>query len=447
MPVKISRWPSGITDCIERDEKILESIMTRVLRLITELIEPFDESGIVDDLFGSLRDRAERGEIPVILFCAGSSGSIFYRLLIRQGIHPTCFCDNNPSRAGKKHCDIPILSFEELKNLHRDSLILIASAAYQNLVKSQLLAHGFNPDRIITLDTDDPSPDVQIRRERILMLARNGEPSGVLERLRNDEDKICAAFDLFADDKSRDLFVRRLALIASGYEHRAYKKYLEDFSEPVLRYGFDNPERFTVPGSYFYFNNDVLHIHDDEVLVDGGAFCGDSVEEFIRACKNNNVRYKHIFCYEPDPSNYRQLLENTSGYRDVTCFPLGLWSSKTELRFLSSERTESYCARIHDSGTAAQDIADLHIETANIDGQPAHENMTIFKLDIEGAEMEAIAGAAKTIRNSSPQLALSVYHNTSDLYNIPLFVHRLNPGYKLYLRHFGNYFDDTMLLT
>jgi hypothetical protein len=39
-----------------------------------------------------------------------------------------------------------------------------------------------------------------------------------------------------------------------------------------------------------------------------------------------------------------------------------------------------------------------------------------------------------------------VYHKTGDLYEIPLLVHQLNPAYRLYLRHFGNYFDDTLLL-
>jgi hypothetical protein len=39
-----------------------------------------------------------------------------------------------------------------------------------------------------------------------------------------------------------------------------------------------------------------------------------------------------------------------------------------------------------------------------------------------------------------------VYHQTSDLYEIPLRVHELHPDYRMYLRHFGNYFDDTLLL-
>jgi FkbM family methyltransferase len=343
------------------------------------------------------------------------------------------------------YCGLPIIAFDEFKKRHRESLILIASAAYQNFVKKQLLDNGFPAERIVTLDTNDSSPDAQIKRERILMLARNGEASRVLDELRKDEDRIADVFNLLADEKSKALFVRRLALIASGYEGRMYRAFLEDFSEPVLQYGYDNPERLTKPGSYFYFNNDVLRLEDNEVLVDGGAFSGDSTDEFVRACKKNHVRYKHVVCFEPDLSNYGKLIENTSKYRDVTCLRFGLWSHRATLRFVSSAQTESYCARVQEASAEARVVPDMEIETADIDGQLPCRDATFIKMDIEGAEMEAIQGAADTIRSRSPKLALSVYHNTGDLYEIPLLVHQLNPGYKLYLRHFGNYFDDTVL--
>ena len=58
---------------------------------------------------------------------------------------------------------------------------------------------------------------------------------------------------------------------------------------------------------------------------------------------------------------------------------------------------------------------------------------------------KAVQGAADTINNHAPRLAISVYHKNSDLYEIPLLVHRIFPKYKLYLRHLGHFFDDTVL--
>ena len=420
--------------------------MNDVLTRITKHIQPCGESGIIDDILGSFRHAAASGEIPLVLFCAGSSGKILHSLLTRHGIQPLCFCDNNVSRGGEVLCGVPIISFDELKSCHRESLIVIASTAYQKFVERQLLENDFCANRIVCLDARDTSCDGMLKRERILMFARNGDPTAVQDELRRDESRIAEAYSLFVDEKSRELFIRRLALVASGYEYHSYRDFLKAFSEPVLQLGYGNPERFSAVGSYFYFNNDVLRLQDGEVLVDGGAYSGDSTDEFVRACEKNRVRYNCVYCFEPDLSNYRKLLEKTSRYRDVICYPYGLWSHRATLQFVSSDQTESYCARIMGAGTSAQATADIEIETDSIDGQLSGRKTTLIKLDIEGAEKEAIRGAEETIKNYSPNLVLSVYHNTSDLYEIPLLVHQLNPGYRMYLRHLGNYFDDTVLL-
>jgi FkbM family methyltransferase len=417
-----------------------------VFSRILQHVRPCGESEIVGDILGSFRQAAATGVSPVVLFCAGSSGRILCALLARHGITPACFCDNDASKVGEVVCGVPIISFEELKNRHRESLIVIASAAYQGFVARQLLENGFNPMKILRLDAGDGAVDTIIRRERILMYARNGDPSSVLDLLQRDQERISNAFDLLWDEKSRELFVRRLALVASGYECRSYRDYIGAFSEPVLQFGFENPNRFAQCGSYFYFNNDVLHLTEGEVLLDGGAYTGDSADHFVQACSKRGIRYGHIYCFEPDPQNFEHLTETTSKYRDVTCHPYGLWSHRTRLNFVNSTRIGSYEARVQDPGDHSWTADGTHIEAVAIDDQPFDRQVSFIKLDIEGAECQALEGAGITIATHRPKLALSVYHQTSDLYEIPLRVHELHPDYRMYLRHFGNYFDDTLLL-
>lgn len=416
--------------------------MSEVLNSILRHVRPCAESEIIDDMLGPLREAAARREVPVVLFCAGSSGRILHTLLSRHHIPTACFCDNEPSMTGAVVCGLPVISFDELKSRHRDSLIVIASAAYQKFVTRQLLENGFGAERIVSLDGEDGSWDGVLRRERLRMYARNGDPVKVLEDLRRHEDRISEAFRLFDDPKSRELFIRRLALVASGYEYNSYRHFLDTFSEPVLRFGYESPERFTAGGSYFYFTNDVFRLREDEVLVDGGAYDGDSAAEFVRACARRRVSYRHIYCFEPDPGNYQRLCANTSGYRHVTCFRFGLWSHRSAQRFVSSGRIDAFGARIQEGGRPA----DTLIETAGIDELLPDEAVSLIKMDVEGAETEALRGAETAIRKHKPRLAVSVYHRTSDLYDLPLLVHRMLPDSKLYLRHFGNYFDDTMLL-
>ena len=54
--------------------------------------------------------------------------------------------------------------------------------------------------------------------------------------------------------------------------------------------------------------------------------------------------------------------------------------------------------------------------------------MTYLKMDIEGAEMEALRGAEKTIRAFSPTLAISIYHSPEDMMDIPEYVHSTFPA-------------------
>ncbi len=58
-----------------------------------------------------------------------------------------------------------------------------------------------------------------------------------------------------------------------------------------------------------------------------------------------------------------------------------------------------------------------------------------IKMDIEGAEMDAIEGAEEIIREFKPRLAISAYHKPYHLWEIPIKLKSLNPGYELYFGH------------
>ncbi len=66
-------------------------------------------------------------------------------------------------------------------------------------------------------------------------------------------------------------------------------------------------------------------------------------------------------------------------------------------------------------------------------------------MDIEGAELEALKGAERTIRQHRPQLAICVYHSLPDVWEIPLLIHQFDPGYTFYLRSYGFMGLETVL--
>ena len=61
--------------------------------------------------------------------------------------------------------------------------------------------------------------------------------------------------------------------------------------------------------------------------------------------------------------------------------------------------------------------------------------LDFVKMDIEGAELDALLGARETLKRFQPQLAIAIYHRAEDLYQIPNFIESLNLGYQFYLKH------------
>lgn len=61
-----------------------------------------------------------------------------------------------------------------------------------------------------------------------------------------------------------------------------------------------------------------------------------------------------------------------------------------------------------------------------------------LKLDIEGAEIEALNGSVKTIRKFKPDLAISCHGRTA-YFKVILFIHKICPNYKIYfVQHCGD---------
>ena len=79
--------------------------------------------------------------------------------------------------------------------------------------------------------------------------------------------------------------------------------------------------------------------------------------------------------------------------------------------------------------------AQFEIEGRSVDSILGGKKATLIKYDVEGSEEQALLGSAETIKKYKPRLIVSLYHRTEDMVKLPLLVHKLNPSYKMYLRH------------
>jgi FkbM family methyltransferase len=415
--------------------------MNIIARQIVKCIESHqDMPGFLDVLFGEHKQEALSG-VPVVLFGAGGLGEELFSTLRSHGVSPVCFCDNNDSRRGGKYCGIPVIGFQELKESFRNSLIVISSHKYMGSMTDQLLKNGFSGDRVFCKTSDASAPIIfMYSMIGTQSLFSNYEQQcgsrTVFDTLLEHEQSLLDAYDLFADQHSKGLFISKLALMASNGNFELFREFIQSYSQPVLEFGYGNYDG--TPEDYYYFNNDIISLSPDEVYIDVGAYDGDTVYTFVEACKKNGVDYARIHAFEPDPQCYQALLKNTADYKDVTCHRSGVWSRSQVLRFKSSENA------IHDQAGTIDHSGDIEIEVVSLDDILQGERVTFIKMDPGGNVIpEAIQGAAGIIAQHKPKLALGAYHGLESMFEIPLLVHRICPEYKLFLRHNTYHLCDT----
>ena len=201
-----------------------------------------------------------------------------------------------------------------------------------------------------------------------------------------------------------------------------------------------------LPGDGNLFPNEILALSSDEVFIDGGGYDGDTMIQFMQSV---NYLYSQIILFEPNAENC-QIIEKTIKEMDaenIVVYEEGLWSDQTRLAFMTDNSGGSHIADFSsetiNQSSNSMDI--IEIDVNSIDNVMTNAVPTLIKLDIEGAEMEALKGAANTIRKHKPKLAISIYHKKSDFVEIPLYLKTLVPEYKLFVRHFSNYIYETVL--
>ncbi len=221
-------------------------------------------------------------------------------------------------------------------------------------------------------------------------------------------DAYAKLWQTLADDASRQVLESVLTLRLSGdldamaaYSERQHEQYFEPF----------------------------LHLaRDEEVFIDIGGFDGATSIEFARRCPG----YRAIHVFEPDPRNIDLLAGVARSLDRMTVHGVALGPEAATLRFTSADSR----SRASDAGEHA--VQQVRLDTLNL------EAGTFLKMDIEGAELGAIAGAADYIRRHQPRLAIAAYHKVDDLWRIPAAVSELMDA-DIYLRHYTEGLDETVM--
>lgn len=179
-----------------------------------------------------------------------------------------------------------------------------------------------------------------------------------------------------------------------------------------------------------------------DTVIDAGGCWGDSALYFAHQSGPNG----HVYCFEFTPANLeifaRNLALNPALESRITVIPKAVWERSGE--------TVAYDDR--GPGTAlngsVQPGSGPVAQTVKVDDfvrENSLDRVDLIKMDIEGAEPQALRGAEQTLRKFRPKLAIAVYHKWDDFITIPKYLDELNLGYEFYLDHFTIHQEETVL--
>ena len=204
------------------------------------------------------------------------------------------------------------------------------------------------------------------------------------------------------------------------------KKLLYSILSNWYQFDFNSIEESFEKNFSHYFDLDIVKCDENEVIVDAGAFIGDTVIDYINNYGIQN--YKKIYCYDITQSNIEALKINLKNYHNIICYNKAL-SNNQEPLYISQNSISTSANMVTQNGSEKIESSTLDIDIK--------EPITLIKMDIEGYEKKALEGAKNHIINDKPKLLISVYHNHEDLWKIPKIIREYNKDYKFYLRCYG----------
>jgi FkbM family methyltransferase len=333
----------------------------------------------------------------MILFGAGLFGRYTLQHLRRMGQAPAFFSDNKPTLWGTRVEGIEILNPTEAVSRFGATAAFVVTIFNGSAARRQLRDAGArHVMSVMTLPWKYPEhfiPDFGL-----------DAPDSLLA----EEEPIRACFESLSDERSRQELCDQVE----------WRYWLEPESIP-----------FSEPVAELYFPSDLLIPSGDEVLVDCGAFDGDTIRSLVERRQD----FRHLYALEPDPGNRaalgKYLATQSEDLRSrITVLPYGVSDADETVRFAASSDVTS---RVVSSGEG------ISLECRKLDSLRWPVKPTYIKMDIEGSEPKALAGAAGLLRDEPPVLAICLYHRSEHLWQIPNLIHRLQPNYSLFLRRYA----------
>ena len=166
-----------------------------------------------------------------------------------------------------------------------------------------------------------------------------------------------------------------------------------------------------------------------DILIDGGACDGSTAKRFHGYGCN-------VYSFEMDKENFK-LASEIAKKNNFVVENLGLGSYNHKAGYTHIQNNIG--------GSHLSKTGENYTKIVTLDSYVAKNKLPridFIKLDVEGAELDILRGAAASIISWKPRLAISAYHKLDDLWTLTNFILSIRPDYKFAVRHYGTSRED-----
>lgn len=309
------------------------------------------------------------------VYGAGITGRV--AKLCLEGYHGYSVCGFIDDACAGEHIEgVPTVLLEEVG---KDDAIIVASNLYAETIQRKLKAYGYL--NVLLFYYEDRLLDTRLQKQGDIF-----DTEGVKEVIGYFDDAYSAsAYEMMIHQRqsSRTMVCSTL--------------------EQYLMYG--TPD-------------------EDDVIFDCGAAGGDTVAKFLPYLSGGT-----IYAFEPGDDAFAALSRKYGTDSRIVPVKKGCFRYDGEIGFVDAGNSGS--------GYVSENAA-FQIEVISIDSfvrSAGISRVDWIKMDIEGAEHDALIGAEETIRRFKPRLAISIYHRPEDMIEIPRLIRRICPDYRFRFGH------------
>ncbi len=329
---------------------------------------------------------------PLVLYGMGNGADKLLRQLERLHLQPAGLFASDEFVRGQSFAGLPVLTYAEAKRRFGQMLVLVCFGTEQPAVLANI--------QKIAAEQELYAPHLPLF----------GTTLADEDFWRLYQKPLTEAASVWADDESQTVYRNYLYYMWTGRI-----EYLQKVT--ALK-----SEVWTL-----------LVLQSDEVYLDGGAYDGDTVAEFADLVQG---RWRQIWALEPDAKNFSKLQARIANLPNAQALPLAVYKSSGELIFNGQAGRNSAISELDVYSKKQYAVQGISLDDLRRDCLSC--TPTYIKMDVEGAEESALLGGRQMFAQAGqhrPKLAVAAYHRTEDIFKLPLLLKKLNPDYRLYLRH------------